>query len=806
MSKAIKAVPCVLLCALIIAVPSVRAYWAQDGVALCTAAGDQSNPQIASDGAGGAIITWQDLRSGYNDIYAQRVNASGAVQWTVDGAAICTAMAYQYYPQITSDGAGGAIVTWFDLRNGNYDIYAQRVNSSGAVQWTADGVALCTATGNQMYPKIISDCAGGAIVTWYDLRSGINNDIYAQRVNASGAVQWTADGVALCTATGSQSNPQVTSDSVGGAIVTWFDLRNGNYDIYAQRVNSSGAVQWTADGVALCTATNEQTYQQTTSDGACGAIVTWIDYRSGSNYDIYAQRVNASGVVQWTANGVALCTATGSQYTPQITSDGAGGAIVTWHDYRSGSSYDIYAQRVNTSGAAQWTANGMALCTATGDQSNQQITSDDAGGAIVTWNDYRSGNNDIYAQRVNTSGAVQWAANGVALCTSTGDQTAPQITSDGTGGAIVTWNDYRGGNYDVYIQLIDRYGRVGAIGPEIYAVRDVPGDQGGNVYLSWYAARPDVFMDEAMLNYSIWRAISPAQATMALNEGAAALKSLSDLETASGKPVIRIEQAGALTYFWELVQTVDALSMEAYGKPVATLFDSTSVCHEYHYFQVVAHTTDPKVFWKSEPDSGYSVDNLAPCPPASLAGKQSFTPAGLNLTWDRNTEADLDGYRVYRGTSADFVPGSGNLVASPCDTTLLDTGWTWSAGYYYKVSALDAHENESSFALLAPDDLTGDDPPKAPEASYLAQNYPNPFNPSTRIAFGLSKPGHVSLNIYDVSGRLVRMLFEGDRPAGNFTELWDGRDAGGRTVASGIYFYRLTAGGFERTKKMALMR
>ena len=68
-------------------------------------------------------------------------------------------------PAITSDGAGGAIVTWHDTRSGGTtDIYAQRVNASGAIQWTADGVALCTARGNQDYVWITIDGAGGAIV------------------------------------------------------------------------------------------------------------------------------------------------------------------------------------------------------------------------------------------------------------------------------------------------------------------------------------------------------------------------------------------------------------------------------------------------------------------------------------------------------------------------------------------------------------------------------------------------------------------------------------------------------------------
>jgi predicted lipoprotein with Yx(FWY)xxD motif len=457
MSRGMKAAPLVLLCGLIIAAPSAWANWVQNGVAICTATGNQQYPTIVSDGAGGAIFTWYDLRNGNYDVYAQRVNASGAVQWVTDGVVLCTATRDQYAYGIASDGAGGAIVTWYDYRSGtNYDIYAQRVNAAGAVQWAADGVALCTAAGTQYSPAVLSDGAGGAIVTWYDHRSG-NYDIYAQRVNASGAVQWIADGVALCTAARYQYSPYIVSDGAGGAIVTWYDQRSGNYDIYAQRVNASGSVQWTADGVALCTAAGDQYCSGMTSDDAGGAIVTWYDQRSG-NYDIYARRVNASGVVQWKADGVALCTSTRDQMVPVIASDGAGGAIVAWYDRRSGLDYDIYARKVDASGAVQWTANGVALCTAYGDDYYPAITSDGIGGAIVTWFDIRSGYNDIYAQRVSASGAVQWTVDGVGVCTATQGQAYPAIVSDGASGAIVTWADLRTGVWDIYAMRVDANG------------------------------------------------------------------------------------------------------------------------------------------------------------------------------------------------------------------------------------------------------------------------------------------------------------------------------------------------------------
>ena len=179
---------------------------------------------------------------------------------------------------------------------------------------------------------------------------------------------------------------------------------------------------------------------------------------------------------------------------------------------------------------------------------------------------------------------------------------------------------------------------------------------------------------------------------------------------------------------------------------------------------------------------------------------------GVRVTWDKNTESDLAGYAIYRGTTTDFVPSIENRIAAPTDTLYFDSEWRWFDDICYKISALDVHGNESGFALLAPDGVTGTDTPKAPEASYLAQNYPNPFNPTTRITFGLSAPTHVSLRIYDAAGRLVRALVNEERRAGRYEDSWDGRDSSGRSVSSGIYFYRLNAGAFESTKKMILVR
>lgn len=439
--------------ALTLIVPIVTfSQW--QGNPVSTAVNNQINPMMTTDGSGGTIITWQDRRNGKFEIFAQRMNSNGNAVWTTNGIAICTQDS-NYNPIIVSDGSGGAIIAWQSYRgSATADIYAQRVNSSGAVQWSTNGVPVCVVVFEQDTIAMISDGLGGAILTWQDYRS--NNgfaDVYAQRVNSSGAMLWTANGVSICNQAAAQRGPKLVSDGSGGAFITWYDNRAGNYDIYTQRIGSAGAVQWTTNGVATCTMATDQLKPDICSDGAAGVIIVWYDYRSTTDFNIYAQRQGPSGAIVWAVDGVVMNNNVAyAQIDPKIVSDGMGGAIISWTDYRTGITADIYAQRVNSTGAVQWTATGVIICTSANDQIKSQIVSDGNSGAYITWQDHRNaGNADIYAQRIASNAAINWAATGFAICTAANDQLSPMIVSNGNFGAIVAWQDYRSGNnFDIY--------------------------------------------------------------------------------------------------------------------------------------------------------------------------------------------------------------------------------------------------------------------------------------------------------------------------------------------------------------------
>ena len=435
------------------------ASWKENGIPVCTSKGDQLSVEAVSDGAGGAVIAW------YNGgVFAQRLDASGTALWSADGVNVSLAPGSQM-PDLVEDGAGGAIVAWSDLRGGgNPDIYAQRLDSEGRPMWPAGGVPVCTTACAERCRDVTGDGAGGVIVTWCDDRRSGDCDVYAQRLDSSGRTLWTMNGVPVCTASRSQGYPRVVSDGAGGAIVTWADFRQGtDYWIFAQHLGAAGNALWQENGVPVCTAAGSK-LPRIVPDGAGGGIIVWRDPRRSSDYDIYAQRVSGAGEMLWRRDGIAVCTAAGAKWWPIAVSDGAGGAIVLWRDYRDGSSYDTYAQRIDPSGRALWKKNGALVCAGDYNERYHEMIPDGAGGAIVSWYEERlSGTYDIHAQRISPLGKPLWKTAGVVVCAAPEDQQFPVAAPDSKGGAILAWIDLRNGvDQDVYAQAVGPDGAVGS--------------------------------------------------------------------------------------------------------------------------------------------------------------------------------------------------------------------------------------------------------------------------------------------------------------------------------------------------------
>lgn len=763
-------------------------------------AGSYNAPAVCSDGRGGMWVAYVDVpSSGDTEIQVRRITSDG----TSDQLRTLTSDSFnQDQPQVCASDSGGVYVVWRDSRNSattGDDIYVQYVGPEGLVRWTANGVQVTNASGAQQTP-FVGKGYWGLVVGWLDDRNGSgNSDVYFGRVNYSGVVSSLA-GSAVSTDPSDALELSCTP-ALDGLYFVWRDARTGNYDIYGDHVSSFGTKEWSSFGTsAVCVATGQQYDPCVTGSGTNDGWVAWEDVR-GADYDIYIQRMGSEGVPQYGASGTAVSTATLNQFDPEIASDGAGGVIVAWLDDRA-APRSIYAQRVAPNGQALWTANGVDVASAiVGGPSAMRITSDGLGGVFVVWAEARVSGTDLYGQRLSSSGSAQWGSGGVLIAGSVNTQTDGAVTMGLDNSLLVAFEDERQDILDpsIYAQRVDRWGYLGGGEPKIVDVSDVPGDQGGRVRLDWLPGYVEFDPYLQVASYYVLRQVPASLAAGLQRTGAARLVS-EPAEPAAGERVLLAQPSAIGVTYWEYVGQAPAFQSDAYSYVAPTTSDSVAGVPASTQFMVQARNSSGSRYWFSNVKVGHSLDNLAPAAPAPFTG--TYSGGAAVLTWNPNTEADLAGYRLYRGTSASFTPSEASFVAALADTGHVDAA---GAPYWYKLTAVDVHGNESPVATLLPSGTT-DVEAGASARAFFALGSANPVRAggTTTLRFGLAVAGRASLALYDASGRRVRELTTGTLEAGEHAIRWDGRDEAGRAAAPGLYFARFETAGFAATRKLVV--
>ncbi len=303
---------------------------------------------------------------------------------------------------------------------------------------------------------------------------------------------------------------------------------------------------------------------------------------------------------------------------------------------------------------------------------------------------------------------------------------------------------------------------------EISSASDVPGDTGGQVRLAWNASRFDASGQSSLVTeYSVYRRY--------------------DLAKMAAYPPGN----------WEFLLTVPADQEATYAVSVPTLADSSSAGTHWSVYFVRARTSTPGTFYDSPPDSGYSLNNLAPPPPSNFVVQRET--GGVQLTWDPSAEPDFAHFRIYRVATPFTQPSPATLHQVLTTNSHYDaTNQLW----YYQLTAVNQAGIESA---PAPHPTAVGEVPAG--RAVLRQNSPNPFNPITRIAYSVPPGGgQVRLEIYDFRGSLVATLVQGFAQAGDHFVDWRGLDDAGRSVASGLYTCRLSCENKTSTMKMTLIR
>jgi hypothetical protein len=392
--------------------------------------GAASEPRAIAGGSSTVIVAWSDDRrgSGSPDIYVMRQMHDGTdwPSYPVNGLPVCIDPASQTEPAISSDLYSGFYVAWTDARfqgATGTDIFIQRYGETGELVsgWTLNGAAVCTAPGDQREPIVIPDEVGGAYVVWRDYRNGATADLYAIRIQGDGSVAqgWPANGIALCDAPGEQDFHVGIADNNGGAYIMWRDARDSGTGpgIYAVRIGESGTPLsgWTAGGTSLSIGSGPFGAPSIARAGASGVYTAWSDAGTDSVRILLVSTVGETGD-GWPAGGRGVGGAGDLDRPPGLLP--AAGVILSWSG-PTGSGADVRAQSFDRDGrvSAFWPPDGVSLTRAAGDQvlpryrsggpPGASVIIDDSDGALVAWNDGRSGTDvDIYYQRVTRNGVV----------------------------------------------------------------------------------------------------------------------------------------------------------------------------------------------------------------------------------------------------------------------------------------------------------------------------------------------------------------------------------------------------------------
>ncbi len=409
----------------------------------------QYTPTVAFHSSGSFIIAWKDTRNGGLDIYAQLYDAAGAPvnqNFKMNDEGTQCSM-----PAISFDSPDGFVLTWLNDVNNDPDIYARRFDAQGAPLQQKFKVNDDVGGAWQNSPAIAVNGHGGFVIVWEDRRNG-KNDIYGQRFGYDGSMVGQNFRINDDDESNLQSDPAVAFGPSGDFTVVWNDNRDGNWDIYAQRFGNDGA----AIDINFKVNDDAGSMLQYSPDIAAnplgGYVIVWRDKRNGyANADIYARRYGDDGAPIGQNFKVNDDAGTAGQYRPAVACNASGGFVVVWHDLRDGDR-DIYAQRYDSSGSllgSNFKVNDNPLNTT---QYEPDVAFTSSGDFIVTWEDYHSGNHNIYAQRYSADGSPIGVNFKVNEDDGGPQPNMPSVETDSADNFIIVWQDDRSGDVDIYAQ------------------------------------------------------------------------------------------------------------------------------------------------------------------------------------------------------------------------------------------------------------------------------------------------------------------------------------------------------------------
>jgi len=458
---------------------------------------NQSNPSVCMFPDRSFITVWEDERNGDIDVFAQKC--------TFDGNPIGLNFEVgeedfpkdQYLPCVSIVDDTSFVVVWIDEED--FDIYGKKFTkdlSPIGETFQIDDSPIPYTTWS---PALSSGLDGKFVVVWVDTRSG--NNIYARRFDALGNPLGESFEVNDDEGNKLHTSPEVAIGLSGNFVIVWEDFRNTNADIYAQRFDLSGS-ELGENILVNLDSLNEDQYTPSVSMGPNDRfMVAWVDLRGGDEA-IFARSFSFGYPLGDTVLfSISPDTSAVIQESPQIVADTLGRFTIGWTEY-SLSAPVTYAQRFDSLGQTQGERIRISDLQSTGERHNPSLSASPSGSFVVTWMDKQAGNYDIYAQTVTSYGFLHGTNLFLNDDEMGANQNLPRIATRSDGGFVVVWEDWRGGNSDIFMRRFDQNAQAlgddymvnDSIGRIHHGNPDVACDLSENFVVVWEDAREN-FLD-----------------------------------------------------------------------------------------------------------------------------------------------------------------------------------------------------------------------------------------------------------------------------------------------------------------------
>ncbi len=916
----------------------------------------QNNPRIAVAGDGGFVIVWTDQRNGSNDIFLQRFDTDGAAIGQNRQVNDDATSAYQRDPAIGVDLSGLYSVVWTDYRNGSYpfdpDVFFQRYDSAVVPSGVNRNVTTELPDSLKETPDIALSPWGGGMLVWADYRNR-NWDVYGQVISSNGGLIGTNFRVNNDVGSAQQHSPRVAVSPEGWYVVTWYDNRLGNDDIFAQRFDSLGVALGPNIRVNSDAGTIRQAFPDAATDGAGHFTVVWVDWRNGiypANPDIYSRQFDTSLAPMTADTKINRDGSQRAQREPTISADRMGNVAIIWSDSTVSDSWDIVGQMIDVNGVVQ---DPNFQANEEGDSAQlQPDVALDGQYRYMTWSDKRNGDYDIYASitKYNDPSIIA-EPNSLRFEMAVGDS-APDPQE-----VVLDHAGYNSRNFEILPShsWLDVSPAAGST-PDTISVSITTA---ALPYGTYFGQLTLVDLDNNDSSMVVPVRFDVTVPILSLSADTLSFRAFTGIDREYTK-FLTTSNAGGGDMPWTLTEDADWLTVSAYAGSNETELQVTVNAvglTDGNYVEPIVVDAGDIV---NSPDTVWAVVEVVANLPYILLEPDSFnvvtsTPsehdlftvvtnagvgilnwmAAVNDPWLHLSRGSglggdsivftIDTTQLEYGLHSTFVdvtdsasfnvseriPFSFRYLSTSPDTILAGTivvksGSTGSlpiemslssdanavyvpfeydpemvamdsivvdstlAGLVNVVFAADSSAGVASFEIsmidadsslpqgvsslcdlyvtggvvtglmpldkpadglnnpwiylvsegmpaevsLLPGEIRvdeqtsvdDDDPRLLPESFSLSQNYPNPFNMATTIEFRLPGTSVVRLEVFNILGQTVRLLVSEQLAAGDHLIQWDGLVRGGADAPSGVYFYRLKAGSFTCVRKMVLLK